>query len=41
MSTPAIPEFLTEIRAGLIQARTQLQQTVNHTIVQERRTLNC
>lgn len=33
MSTPAIPELLTEIRALLIQARTQLQQTVNHTMV--------
>ncbi|HAU1543639.1 TPA: DUF1016 domain-containing protein [Legionella pneumophila] len=33
MSTPAIPELLTEIRAVLIQARTQLQQTVNHTMV--------
>ena len=33
MSTPAIPELLTEIRAVLIHARTQLQKTVNHTIV--------
>lgn len=34
MSTPEIPELLTEIRSILNQARTQLQQTVNHTMVQ-------
>lgn len=33
MSTPAIPELLTAIRGILNQARTQLQQTVNHTMV--------
>ena len=34
MNTPAMPELLTAIRALLNQARTQLQQTVNHTMVQ-------
>jgi hypothetical protein len=33
MSTPAIPELLTAIRSILSQARTQLQKTVNHTMV--------
>jgi predicted nuclease of restriction endonuclease-like (RecB) superfamily len=34
MSTPEIPELLTAIRSILNQARTQLQQTVNHTMVE-------
>lgn len=34
MNTPAMPELLTAIRTILNQARTQLQQTVNHTMVQ-------
>lgn len=34
MNTPAIPELLTAIRTVLNQARTQLQNTVNHTMVQ-------
>lgn len=34
MSTPSAPELFTAIRAILDQARTQLQQTVNHTMVQ-------
>ncbi|WP_232220481.1 DUF1016 N-terminal domain-containing protein [Legionella tunisiensis] len=34
MSMPEIPELLTAIRSILNQARTQLQQTVNHTMVQ-------
>ncbi|KTD57882.1 PDDEXK nuclease domain-containing protein [Legionella shakespearei] len=34
MSMPEIPELLIEIRSILNQARTQLQQTVNHTMVQ-------
>lgn len=34
MSTPEIPELLTAIRSILNQARTQLQQTVNYTMVQ-------
>lgn len=34
MSMPELPELLTAIRSILNQARTQLQQTVNHTMVQ-------
>ena len=34
MSTPEIPELLIAIRSILNQERTQLQQTVNHTMVQ-------
>lgn len=34
MNTSAMPELLTAIRTILNQARTQLQQTVNHTMVQ-------
>lgn len=34
MSTPSTPELFTAIRTIMNQARTQLQQTVNHTMVQ-------
>ena len=33
MNTPAMPELLTAIRTVLNQARTQLQNTINHTMV--------